>query len=371
MSMPVPIVGQDPGPDWANNLNACLGILDQHTHGPGQGLRITPLGININTDLTMNNNNLIAVNTVNFQAHIASLPGTAPNLGCIYVAGNELYYNDESGNVVPITNNGSVNAGAGSITGLPSGTASASYSSGNQTFVWQSATSTPANMDFGSAIIREVAANAKGITISSPSALPADYTITFPNSTPASLSFLMEDNGGNLSYSQVDNSTLEISGTTLQVKDAGITTVKIADLNVTRPKLSPLGQQISSSTGNLGLTTSGTFITANSAGSFSVTITTTGRPVLIFLQNDGSGNPAYFTGTTGVAGYFRFFRDSTTEVSQYYFQPPTTNSWNTPSSCMTLDLVSAGTYTYEGQIKSASAGTTFGLQFYEIVAYEL
>src|SRR5271170_5056652 len=135
MNLPVPIVDVDPGPDWANNINACMGILDQHSHVAGQGVQITPAGLNINADLSMQDNNLIAVNTVRFQALGASLPGTAPNLGVIYVAGNELYYNDESGNVVAITKTGSVNAGAGSITGLPSGTASASYSSGSETFV--------------------------------------------------------------------------------------------------------------------------------------------------------------------------------------------------------------------------------------------
>lgn len=180
MNLPVPIVGVDPGPDWATNINACLGILDQHNHSSGQGVQITPSGLNINSDLTMNSNNLTYVNTVRFVNLSGTLAGTSPNLGCIYEANNELIYNDGAGNVVPITKTGSVNAGAGSITGLPSGTASASYSAGSQTFIWQSATNTPANMDFGSGIFRNIVANSKGLTLNPPNAMGADYSVALP-----------------------------------------------------------------------------------------------------------------------------------------------------------------------------------------------
>lgn len=41
MSMPVPVVGTDPGPDWANNIDACLSIIDSHDHSFGKGAPIT------------------------------------------------------------------------------------------------------------------------------------------------------------------------------------------------------------------------------------------------------------------------------------------------------------------------------------------
>lgn len=205
MGLVVPTVGQDPGPDWATNLNSSLGILDVHDHSSGKGVQITPAGLNINSDLSIHSNNLTAIKTVNFIAQSGSLAGISPNLGCIYVAGKELYYNDEVGNIVPITNNGSVNAGAGSITGLPSGTASASYSSGSQTFIWQSATSTPANMDFGSAIFRNISSGSHGVTVNAPSALGADYSLTWP-SLPAQTNVSTLDASGNMgsvTYDQV------------------------------------------------------------------------------------------------------------------------------------------------------------------------
>lgn len=196
MGLVVPGVGSEQGPDWAQEINADLGVLDQHDHSPGFGVPITPSGISINANLPLNGNNLTTVKTVNFSAQGSSLSGVSPNLGCVYVAGNELYYNDEAGNVVQITSVGSVNAGAGSITGLPSGTASASYSGGK--FVWQSATSTAANMDAGSYIYRNAAASSKGLTLSPPNAMAADFGLVLP-SIPGTTSFVTLDTSGNLS----------------------------------------------------------------------------------------------------------------------------------------------------------------------------
>lgn len=199
MSLTLPIPGQELGPQYTADNNGCFTTLDAHDHSSGSGVPITPAGMNINIDLPMNNYNLTLVKTVRFGALISSLAGTTPNLGCLYVAGNELYYNDEAGNVVPITLNGSVNAGAGSITGLPSGTASASYSAG--TFVWRSATNTPANMDGGSFIFRQVSASAKGVTVSSPNSLAADYSLVWPAALPGSTSFATIDTSGNIAAS--------------------------------------------------------------------------------------------------------------------------------------------------------------------------
>jgi microcystin-dependent protein len=201
MGLIAPVVGQEPGPNWASDLNASLGILDQHNHSSGQGVQITPTGININANLPMNSNNLTTTKTITFTAQSGALPGSSPYLGCIYVAGNELYYNDESGNIVPITLNGSVNAGAGSITGLPSGTASASYSGVAQTFIWQSATNTPANMDNGSVTIRPIAVSPNGVTINAPAGLGASYGVTLPTALPSSTSALSVDPSGTMSFS--------------------------------------------------------------------------------------------------------------------------------------------------------------------------
>src|SRR6202158_1946405 len=152
MGLPSPIPGVETGPQYAIDTQSCLSLIDSHNHSPGQGVPITTNGININTDLPINGNNLTLIKTVRFQVQASPIANSGLNVGCLYVSGNEIYYNDVTGgHQVQLTNGGSVNSGAGSITGLPSGTASASFSAG--TFIWQAATATAANMDFASAIL--------------------------------------------------------------------------------------------------------------------------------------------------------------------------------------------------------------------------
>lgn len=197
MNLVVPGVGVEPGPAWANDINADLSILDGHNHSAGQGVQIQPNGININSDLPFNDNNATMLRSVRFSAQGSPIPNSGSDVGCLYVSGNEIYYNDVSGgNQVKITNNGSVNAGAGSISGLPSGTASASFSAG--TFIWQSATNTAANMDARSYVFRNSSAGSKGLTLNPPNAMAADYSLTLP-ALPGSQSFMTVDVSGNMS----------------------------------------------------------------------------------------------------------------------------------------------------------------------------
>lgn len=226
MSLPVPTVSQAPGPDWANNYNSCLSILDQHNHAPGSGVQITQDGINLSSSsgtldsLSFNSTNAFAVRSIRFTAQSAAL-ALGTDVGCIYEAGVDLYYNDGSGNQVRLTQGGSIVGTAGSITGLPSGTASASYSAG--TFVWQSATSTAAAMDNGAVTIRASGASANGVTISAPNALAANYPLVLPAALPGSTSLLQVSSAGNVSttltpiLTTIQTTGAAIIGTTLTV----------------------------------------------------------------------------------------------------------------------------------------------------------
>jgi hypothetical protein len=367
MGLIVPGVATEPGPTWANDLNASLGILDEHNHSPGQGVQITPAGIDINVDLPMNGNNLTLVNTVRFSALGAPLAGLAPNLGAIYVAGNELYYNDEAGNVVAITNNGSVNAGAGSITGLPSGTASASYSAGSQTFVWQSATSTPANMDGGSFIFRDIVANSNGVTISAPIALAADYQMFLPASLPGSQKFLTLDSSGNIAAQwDVDNVTIEVNSNLLRVVPNSITFTQLAPRATgTTAALGEVGISPSSNT----FTTSASVQTA--VTNLSVTITTGGSPVRLLVQADGNtANENVIKPFSGSApNTMAFFRDAT----QLCLISANTGG-NPPDEVLQtvefIDTPAAGTYTYTFTVNPRGQGN-FTVNYVVLVVYEL
>lgn len=394
MGLIVPGVGTEPGPAWANELNSDLGILDQHDHSAGRGVPITPNGLNITSDLPINGNNLTLVKTVNFDAQLAALPGVAPNLGAIYVAGNELYYNDEVGNVVQITNGGVVNSGAGSISGLPSGTASASYSAGPGTFIWQSSTSTAANMDNASVTIREQVALANGVTLKSPNSLAANYDLIFPAALPGSTKFLTVDTSGNIGdVYDVDNSTIEVAANVIQVKAGGITNTqvnaaanidgsKLADASVSVAKLAPM--PVSTTVGIDGFAQNGPTgaFSTNSTGGVTVTnstitITTSGRPVLFAMQTNtmGAANTSMaITGTiANQVGTLRLFRNAGL-VSGYIIsnQSGAGTSLTLPGMLQWIDFgLAAGTYTYNLDAMVNSPNVTVSITDAIFVAYEI
>lgn len=235
MSMPVPTVSEAPGPGWATNIDASLSIIDSHNHSAGQGVAITPAGLNINTDFPLNNNNATAVRSVNFtpQGTPLALP---TDVGCIYVSGVDLYYNDENANQIRITQSGSVAGSAGTITGLPSGTASASFSAG--TFTFQGATNTPAAMNVGPLIVGNAVLNSKKVSISPNSGIAANYDFTLPAALPAGLNYVTLDNSGNLAFNSAgftgsDAVVLATSPTIATPTMTGVTTVSAGGIAFT------------------------------------------------------------------------------------------------------------------------------------------
>lgn len=102
MNLPVPVVSVDPGPDWATNIDACLSAIDSHDHSPGKGVPVTPAGINITSDLTLNSNSLLAA----FAAVLVNqaAPLTAPKFyGAIYEVLGDLWYTNSSGAAIQLT----------------------------------------------------------------------------------------------------------------------------------------------------------------------------------------------------------------------------------------------------------------------------
>jgi hypothetical protein len=154
-----------------------------------------------------------------------------------------------------------------------------------------------------------------------------------------------------LDASVVDNSTVDQDGSgAIRLKDLGITTAKFPDGAVTQAKLAT--KTVQSDTGSNPEFFNSTSYADTTAA---VTITTTGRPVLICAGvgiasgASGTGYIGNGTGATTVA----IFRDST--------QVRAGTSWNTVSSkrswsCTTIDTPSAGTYTYKVRCKVNGSG---------------
>lgn len=376
MSLTVPTAGSEAGPAYAQEINSDLSILDSHNHSAGSGVQITPDGLNINAALTLNSNFII-----NSAGMTLIAQNSTPVNNTIYQSGLDLYFTDGVGNNVRLTQSGAVAGTPGSIANLVS-PASASYVSASSTFVWQSDAGIAANMDAGSLLLRNLSPNSTfALTLSPPASLAANYAITLP-ALPISQKIMTLDGSGNMSAPYtVDGSTITINAnvigipsggiSTTQLADASVTTAKIADANVTRAKLVALGQQISSSSASYSTTsTSATNIT-----NLTVTITTTGRPVRLFCQPDGTASGAYMSaqsGTTTPQAQVNWLRGATAlgvYVIRANASGATSVQQSSNSNCEYLDVIAAGTYTYKLQATCAS-GTTLQVNNYKIVAYE-
>lgn len=114
MNLVKPDVLSTPAPTWASLLNAVIDAIDSHDHSPGKGVKITPSGLNISSDLSIGSNNLTAIRTTRFNNLSSWTPG-ASDLACFYVLNNEIYFRDGVGNNVKITDNGSLNIAISSL----------------------------------------------------------------------------------------------------------------------------------------------------------------------------------------------------------------------------------------------------------------
>lgn len=356
MNLSLSTVGVDSGLLWEQNLNSSLSIVDAHDHSPGNGVQITPSGLNINSTLGFNNNsaNNVSALTLNPQTSLSTLYS-------VYSIGKDLYFNDGNSNVIQLTASGAVNA---SSSGLTNGTGSASFNSSTlQVYLTASAT-TPANIQGGSFLLGNNSVGSKFLTLSPPAAMAANFSLTLP-SLPAQTNIMTLDSSGNMSaVLNVDNSSLQNSGTVLSVKNAG----------VTRPMLAALGQQISSSCGAFSSTSSSYIDVTN----LTVTITTTGRPVFIGLIPDGTTSSAFvgasanqtlvdmeaklLRGATNVAQFEVFCGFPSASTNNTIFVPP--------GSIFQIDTPAAGTYVYKLQAKVTVSGT-FLFTFVKLIAYEI
>lgn len=232
MGLLLPVIGTATGLQWQSALNANSAVLDSHNHSSGSGAQITPLGLNINSNLSFQNNSITNLFGVQF-----SVPQTSSLLTFLYTAPqsgggvNDLFFNDGVGNVIPLTKAGIVNATAASIPGE-------SYSGG--TFTWKqgSGSTTPANFDIGFVTLRpNTAGTTNGIQLQTPSGISSFYQMILP-ALPAAQNILTLDNSGNIVAAwNVDNSTLVVASNLIQVNAAGIGTTQIANGSVTSAKM--------------------------------------------------------------------------------------------------------------------------------------
>ena len=365
MNLNLPIVGPlgTQGPDWATDINTALDLIDSHDHSPGKGKQLTLSSLIVNQPLQMNSFGI---------TQIASLAldnlGTQPtDANLIYEYNGELFFNDASANQVQLTSGGAINVSSlGAITGdYSTSSADLTYSDTTKTFSFYQSTGVYASVDQGPLKIYQNIPSSPYFVIKQSSSQTGNLDWTLPSSYPASTLPLKVSPAGELSTGQIQ--TVEIGDgqiTAPKMAVDSVDTTNIKDGSVTRQKFAPLAQQISSPVASY---TNGTFSDIT-VPSLTVTLTTTGRPVVIGFSSGaifGYGRAVITiveNGTTAVTATEFGLVSSVGELVYYGV-----------GAFTTLYAPSAGTYTYTVNARCVSGGSfnQINIQNTKLFAYEL
>lgn len=344
MNLIISTVGVDSGLLWEQNLNSSLLTVDQHNHTSGSGVQIPTAGLNINSDLPLNSNNLTMIRSLRLAVQSAPL-SSGSDLSCLYASGaaGNLFFNDGAGNQIQITTGGTVNA---TSSGISSGTASASFVS--SVLVVNAATNTPANIKGASLLLGNNIAASNYLTLSPPTAMASSFGLVLPN-IPVSTSFMQLDSSGNM------GAAIAVLG------------------GITRQNLAAVGQQISSSCGAFNTSSLSLVDVTN----LTITITTSGRPVYLCLIPDGISTANIQVSTVATSGNngatIAILRAGSIISTASMNQTPANSSALTlpPGVISFLDPVGAGTYTYKIQTLTFGSSTSVAFANIKLAAYEL
>lgn len=347
MNLVISTVSVDSGLNWELNLNSSLNIIDQHNHTSGYGVQIPPAGLNINSALSFQGNQAI-----NLGAAVFTAQSSVATQNALYVSGLDLYYNDGSGNVIRFTSGGSVNA---TSSGISSGAATAAFVSG--VLVVNAASNTPANIQGASLLLGNGVSGSKYLTLNPPAAMAANYSLTLPN-LPAATSFIQVDTSGNMSA--VVPTVQGIQQGMLAVRATGSTVAAGGFAS------SAFSGQVTQSIATLSTI-------------LAVTITTTGRPVIIMVTPTAGSTFAGYLGLAtssasgSINGLLNVIRGSTSiGANSFFYSPGATGSIQMPlPGVVATDAVAAGTYVYSLQVQTLSAtNATVTVSYPNFIVYE-
>jgi len=348
LNMDLPVVSVTPGPEWATKIDAALsGPVDAHDHTSGKGAAIPSSALDINADLPFGGNSPTGMGSAQFTSQTVALTGIE---SALYFLDGDLYAIDGDGNAIQMTVGGVIASGiVGNISGLTS-PATAAYAA--STFTWKSTANRYAVMAGGPLSLRRADEDNPNAITMQPAASTATQTITLPAALPGASAFVTMDSSGNLGYTPA------------------------LSQGITRAMQAAVGQQVSSSVTTTGNATSYTAVTG-----LSVTITTTGRPIVIMCKpEDAGGGSCFTTLCTGDDAYFHWrvsvTGSATTTVGETFVRTDDNfvvgGTQYPPSVLSTIYAAAAGTYTFTVQMKkSGAASTSYAIVKVQLLAYEL
>lgn len=199
LSITLPTVGQT---TWGGTLNTVLQAFIDDLEP-----KVRASEINIDSELEINSNDIIEVNSIQVDNRTTTLAG-AGNTRKLYMANNDWYANDGDGNVIKLTSQGALALSASGIRGIGGDysadlTANVNYSSTSDTYTFLADDTVPATLITGDLELREESSGiVKGVTLKSPASLASEYTVTFPTGTPENTSLVTMDISGNLALTR-------------------------------------------------------------------------------------------------------------------------------------------------------------------------
>lgn len=114
MNLVLPDILGTVGPSYAYDWDAAAYLIDAHDHSTGKGVKITPSGLNISSDLTISQNNITDLRSARLFNNSSFTPGINDKT-CLYSLNDELYFIDGAGNDIQITLNGAIDLSSGLV----------------------------------------------------------------------------------------------------------------------------------------------------------------------------------------------------------------------------------------------------------------
>ncbi len=114
MNLDLPVPTETLGPEYAVQNNEAFESIDAHDHSSGKGVKIKPGGMDINADLNFQENkayNLEAVQLINLGSAITGASGAQS----IQVVAGDLYYVNDGGTAVQLTDGGAIVSSPGQV----------------------------------------------------------------------------------------------------------------------------------------------------------------------------------------------------------------------------------------------------------------
>lgn len=365
MNMLLPVPTQQLGPQWALDLNNALGVVDGHTHTPGNGQQVPSAGLNINADLPFNANNATTLRSARFTNNGSAL-SLPTDITCVYVAGGNLFYNNALGQQIQITSGSSINIGSLGTIGGDYGQFGVPavvdyFVSPNHTYYFYQDVNKYAPIATGPITISGTTTSANGVTIAAPVGLSAPYSLTLPSALPGSNSFATIDAAGNITTSIPTANGI----TAANIMPGTITTTEISSTaGILNTQLASFPLSISNTGGLSTASGSPTNVPNLVASNFQCS----GRALKFSLQGEVSGGGGYLHATTGTSGTGTFFikvvLDASTDI---FFVPLIIDSnstgmyWPLPNFGVYTGIT-PGLHTFNVQIYVGSPGAGYSVE---------